>query len=277
MTFTFDNSSSNPANPASPPVPAVWGQRTDEEMCDLWVQVLTKNEPDLITLNRDFRVKAVRDDLVGYEQLIARTPDARTPEAVGLLDDAAVLALEAGDLERATSYWRRVVERQPSAAAHYNLGTVLALAGQDELATREFRRATALNPAHAPAHHRLAQALLLRGERTEALEELRAAVRASPEWMPALVDLSWILATASSSSSAERAEALSLAERAVNLSKRQDPAVLDVLGVALAAEGQFARAVTVMDEALLLAGHGRLADDIGQRRTLFTRQRAYQR
>jgi tetratricopeptide (TPR) repeat protein len=272
MTFMFDNSSANSANPASPPVLARWGQRTDEEMCDLWVQVLTENEHDLRVLNKDFRIKAVHDDLVGYEQLITRTPDD-----VGLRDDAAVLSLEAGDVERAVTHWRRVVELQPSAAAHYNLGTALGLVGQSVDAIREFRAALQLYPSHAPAHHRLALELLARGERDRALEELRAAVRSAPQWMPALVDLSWMLATTTSPSVGDRAEALTFAERAVMLSARQDPAVLDVFAVALAADGQFARAIAIVDEALALVSRGPLADDIRRHRDLFLKKHAYQR
>jgi hypothetical protein len=165
MTFTFDNSAANSANPVSPPARAVWGQRTEEEMSDLWVQVLTSNEQDLLALNRDFRVKAVRDDLIGYEQLIRRTPDE-----IGLHDDAAVLYLEEGEPARAADHWRAVVALQPKvAASHFNLGTALMLAKQPADAAAEFKAAIALNPSHAPAHHSLGQLLLAHGDRAGAI------------------------------------------------------------------------------------------------------------
>ena len=75
MHYTYDNSAANPRNPEQPPARAEWGQRSAEEMGDFWLQVMTRSEADLLALNRSFRPKAVREDLVGYESLIRRTPD----------------------------------------------------------------------------------------------------------------------------------------------------------------------------------------------------------
>src|SRR5262245_35201040 len=84
MRYRYDNSADNPANPTQPPGRVLWGQRSAEEMGDLWIQVLARTDEDLLTLNKDFRPKAVREDLVGYESLIRRSP-----LDVGLHNDAA--------------------------------------------------------------------------------------------------------------------------------------------------------------------------------------------
>ena len=41
----YDNSAANARNPERPPKRARWGQRSSDEMGDLWIQVLTRDEP----------------------------------------------------------------------------------------------------------------------------------------------------------------------------------------------------------------------------------------
>jgi hypothetical protein len=45
MRFTYDNSSDNPRNPDRPARRVCWGQRSSDEMGDLWIQVITGNDP----------------------------------------------------------------------------------------------------------------------------------------------------------------------------------------------------------------------------------------
>ena len=47
MRYTYDNSAENARNPEHPPKRARWGQRSSEEMGDLWIQVLTRDARDL--------------------------------------------------------------------------------------------------------------------------------------------------------------------------------------------------------------------------------------
>ena len=42
MSYVYDNSSDNPRNPFDPPRRASWGQRSSDEMGNLWVQVLAR-------------------------------------------------------------------------------------------------------------------------------------------------------------------------------------------------------------------------------------------
>ena len=56
MRFSFDNSASNPRNPQQPPVRVRWGQRSRDEMGDLWIQALPGNErPDVLGARSDRR------------------------------------------------------------------------------------------------------------------------------------------------------------------------------------------------------------------------------
>ena len=304
MRWTYDNSRDNPRNPIQPPARALWGQRSAEEMGDLWIQVLTRTPADLQTLNADFRPKAIAEDLAGYEQLLARTPDD-----AGLHDDAALIDLELNRTADAVAHFARVTAIAPqSAKAHFNLGTALTLAGRLDDAIAEFRRALAIDPsytnaqnnlgnalsavgrpdeavrffsaaiaarpAYPEAHYGLGLAKRQLGDRAGAVAALREAVRLKPDWLPATLDLAWILAS-TGDSSAERDEALRLAQRGVALTASRDPAALDVLGVALASRGSFDAAIAAASDALRLSPDPSLAADLQSRLRLYRSREAY--
>ena len=45
-----------------------WGQRSADEMGDLWIQVLTENDRDLQILDSEFGPKVMAEDVIGYER-----------------------------------------------------------------------------------------------------------------------------------------------------------------------------------------------------------------
>lgn len=273
MRYTYDNSAENPRNPVRPPARAVWGQRSAEEMGDLWIQVLTKTDADLLALNRDFRPKAVREDLVGYEGLIARDPNN-----VGLHDDAAVLYLELGDVRMAASHFEATAKLTPGVpSAHFNLGTMHALLGSPDLAAREFETAIAISPQYDKAHYSLGLTRRQLGDWNGAVESLRRAVSLNPQWLAPCVDLSWMLATSRSTDPKTKEEAVALAERAVKLTGQPDPAVLDTLAVAYAAAGKFDEAISASRSALAAGPSDALAVDIRARLALYLTGTPYQR
>jgi Flp pilus assembly protein TadD len=177
MEYRYDNSAANTRNPEHPPRRAQWGQRSSDEMGDLWIQVLTRDEPDLVTLTRQFRAKVAAEDVRGYEGEIARHPDE-----TGLHDDAAMLYLEIGRPEEAIAHFKTSAGLKPeSAVAHYNLGTALTFARRFDEAVREYREALRLDPAYANAHNNLGNVLLARQQFDEAIHEFREVVRLQPE------------------------------------------------------------------------------------------------
>ena len=111
-------------------------------MGDLWIQVLTRDEPDLVALTREFRTKVAAEDAIGYEMEIERLPSD-----AGLHDDAALLYLELGQADRAVEHFQRTLAlRGDMAPAHYNLGTAFAVARRYDEAIYEFQRAIRLEP-----------------------------------------------------------------------------------------------------------------------------------
>jgi tetratricopeptide (TPR) repeat protein/mono/diheme cytochrome c family protein len=341
MRYTYDNSDTNRRNPQLPPQRVHWGQNSSDEMGDLWIQVVPRSRADLDLLTREFRQKAFREDILGYETVLRRTPDD-----VSLHDDVAMLYMAVGRLDKAIAHFSESVRLTPAGAVtHYNLGTALAAAGRNEEAISQFRRALqidsdyayarnnlgslllakgefeearshferalAIDPRYAEAHNNLGKLLAYQGRTDEAAAHLTRALgvredyaeahfnlarvlltqdrpseavahyrRASalmPEWLPALGELAWTLATDPSASARDAGEAVALAERAAALTKRQDPAALDVLAAAYAAAGRFDEAAAVAQHASDLAqtASPRAIAEIAGRLALYRQRQPY--
>jgi tetratricopeptide (TPR) repeat protein len=176
MDYTYDNSSDNLRNPMVPPQRVTWGQRSIDEMGNLWIQVLTRDESDGELLSRSFRPKAAADDASGYEMMIRRDPADPAYH-----NDAAVLYLELGRTREAIAHFAAALELQPHvAAAHFNVGTALAAARRWDEAAAEYRAALEITPDYALAHINLGNALLARAAIAEAVVHYRAALRVEP-------------------------------------------------------------------------------------------------
>jgi len=272
MRWSYDNSPNNPRNPERPPKRALWGQHSSDEMGDLWIQVLTRNEADLVMLTRQFRAKAAAEDINGYEAEIERHPGD-----TGLHDDVALLYLEAGQPGGAVSHFQKSLAlKGRSAPAHYNLGTALSAAGRLDQAVEQYRQAIQIDPKYANAHNNLGGVLLAQGKRDEALAAYREAVRLRPQSASGLENLAWVLATGFRPSPREIGEAVDTAERVVGLTRRRDARGLDVLAAAYAAAGDFERAQNAATAALrLLSAAEPLVTDIRQRLELYRQRRRY--
>jgi tetratricopeptide (TPR) repeat protein len=176
MQYTYDNSAENPRNPDQPPKRARWGQRSSDEMGDLWIQVLTKDTADLDRLVAAFRPKVLAEDILGYEVEIEKHPtDA------ALHDDAALLNLELGRADAAVRHFSASLALKPdSAPAHYNLGTALTVAKRLDEAAAEYRRALQIDPAYANAYNNLGSVLLSQRRFADAIAAYREVVRLQP-------------------------------------------------------------------------------------------------
>ena len=173
MEYAYDNSEQNPRNPDRPPKHVFWGQRTVDEMGDLWFQLLPHRPADLATLNAETGRKMMLEDAIGYETMIRVTPGEGE-----LHDDVALLYLSLGQPVDAVRHFRRSLELKPqSAAAHFNLGTALSVAGLLEESVAEYQRALAIEPDYASAHNNLGSVLSATGASIEAFRHFSEAVR----------------------------------------------------------------------------------------------------
>jgi Tfp pilus assembly protein PilF len=192
MRYTYDNSAGNARNPERPPKRARWGQRSSDEMGDLWLQVLTRSEADLVKLSRDFRQKAAAEDVVGYE-----TEISRQPEDDGLHDTVAMLYLELGRADRAVEHFRRSLALKPdSAASHYNVGTALTLGRRLDEAAEEYELAIRLDPKYVKAHNNLGSVRLAQHRVDAAIGEFEIVTRLQPHSVDGFTNLAAAYATA---------------------------------------------------------------------------------
>jgi len=177
MRYTYDNSAENPRNPDQPPERVYWGQRSADEMGDLWVQVLTRNEQDLQPLNGQFGPKVVTEDTVGYERWLESEPDSAP-----LHNSVAQLYLDLNRPQDAVRHFRAAAHLEPeSAPAHFNLGTALTVAGDYESAILEYQRALTLKKDYAQAHYNAGIASLRQSKPVDAIGHLKRAVRLAPD------------------------------------------------------------------------------------------------
>jgi Flp pilus assembly protein TadD len=186
MEYTFDNSAENVRNPQLPPARVSWGQRSQDEMGDLWFQLLARNDRDRATLAGDVNRKMTAEDVIGYETMLRMSPDDTE-----LHDDVALLYLGLGRPADAVRHFAASAAITPqSAAAHYNLGTALAAASRLDEAAVALRQALEINPGSAAAYANLGAVVLQQGRVAEAVNYLEEAVRLDPANLQGLNTLS---------------------------------------------------------------------------------------
>jgi tetratricopeptide (TPR) repeat protein len=303
MRYTYDNSAENPRNPNQPPQEVFWGQRSADEMGDLWVQVLTRDEADLQQLNAQFGRKVMAEDTIGYERWLQSEPDSaelhttvaslyltlqRTGDAVRHFDAAAHLEPDsaaahfnlgtaltvAGDLDRAVAEYQRALDlRKDYGQAHNNLGSVLLRTGRLSDALVHLNEAIRLDPTNAQAHYNAGIVMVRQAKYGEAIAQLKRAVQLTPGSPTAMVDLAWVLAGAPQDALRDPGLAIRVAERAVQLTDKRDAGALDVPAAAQASNDDFDRAVQTAQSALALKPPN--ADAIAARRDGYRQRRAF--
>ena len=204
LRYRYDNSAENAMNPNHPPVQVAGGNRSSDEMCHLWLQVLPVNfdraqgDPRMVlqeALARHNIEKNPGDFEAHYNlaaMLQARNDlDAAIPEyesAVRLRsDDAAAnnglgaALLAAGHADQAATYLQEALKARPDYFdAHYNLGFALAQQSDYQGAAEQFESALQLQPKDANAEANLGAALAEMGKFAEAKAHFERALRIDP-------------------------------------------------------------------------------------------------
>ena len=220
MQYTYDNSAANPRNPEQPPKRARWGQRSADEMGDLWIQALTRDEADLVALDNEFRRKVVAEDVNGYEMEIERHPN---DAGLAAIPPRCCTWSSAASSRPSRTFRERSRSKGQSAPAHYNLGTALTMGRQFDQAVYQYQQAIRIDPGYAPAHNNLGNVYLAQGKVDEAIAEFREVVRLQPDSSTAKANLAAALRHAASAS---LNHAPSERERGDPARSPQDPRVL---------------------------------------------------
>lgn len=177
MRWTYDNTADNPLNPSRPPVRVTYGQRTSDEMSELWFQVLPRNRAERDIFTRALRSTLVLEEIKGYEMMLR----ANAGNAA-LHDDVALLYAAAGNRQQVAAHFAESARLRPdSAAAHYNLATALFALGRRDEARRGFERALTIDAGYANAHRGIAILLQAEGRIGEAEASYRRAIQLAPD------------------------------------------------------------------------------------------------
>jgi tetratricopeptide (TPR) repeat protein len=190
------------------------------------------------------------------------------------------LILEAqGKADEALAQYLAAVQAKPYFAEAYNkLSILYEKRGDAQEALRCAAEAVRFRPDLAEAHYNLATALLQEGQARQAAAEYRESLRLEPDSPAALNDLAWILAANASDSLRNGAEAVTLAERACQLTQFREPLLLGTLAAAYAEAGRFDDAVNTAEKARNLAeaaGEKKLADMNRQMLELYRSNQPY--
>jgi tetratricopeptide (TPR) repeat protein len=270
-------------NPHHPPQRVTYGQQTSDEMAELWFQVVPRTDRDRATLTASLRAKILPEEINGRRMMAAK--DAGNP---ALHNEMALLYAALGNPSAVADEFATALRLTPdSAAARYNLGAAMLALGRNTEAEGLLTSALQIEPGRADAHFDMGQLFqakgdyvsavshyrqalqrrpedpeillnlgvtaALTGDRAGGVDYLRQAIALRPNWPAAMGSLAWTIAVSRSASETARKEAVDLATRANGLTDGRNPAMLDILATALAADGQFERAVATSERAVTLA------------------------
>jgi len=166
----------------------------------------------------------------------------------------AHLLASRGKLNEAVDYYRQALKFEPDfAEAHNYLALALKFQGKSDEAIDHFQNALRIRPDYAEAHVNLGITLASQGKFDEAISHYRRAIDIKPDFAEAINNLAWVLVVCPNTKLRDANEAITLAERAAELTKQQNPTILNTLAAAYAASGRFDRAITTMRKAIELA------------------------
>ena len=220
MRYLYDNSAANPRNPHDPPIRVRAGNRSEDEMAHLWLQVLPvhgdpKGPDPRLLLEEAWmrnRLSKTPDDRISLYNLgAALTGEGRFKEAIEVYqkdiqsrpDDPRTLtalgaALDgAGDWKAAREAFAKAVaapEAPPAQVcdARFDLAS-LDLSHQDlNSAEQEFRAQLVSCPEDPETHAGLAATLLAEGQRAPAQLEYQHALDIDPKNLQATLGIAEI-------------------------------------------------------------------------------------
>jgi Flp pilus assembly protein TadD/mono/diheme cytochrome c family protein len=271
MRYIYDNSSSNAHNPHNPPVRVKAGNRSEDEMAHLWLQVLPVNTPsngpdprllleeawmrnwltkdpgDIIPLYNLASALAgqgkYQEAIAAYQHALALHPDEERT-----LNELGAVLENSGDWQQAQKTFMQDIAAHPKTCdARFNLAGLELKHDQASAAEQQFRTMLAQCPSDASVHSGLGVALESEGQPGAAQAELRAALEVDPHDFTALYNLGDLALQGG-----QPQQAAELLEEAV----KQHPKDVDAreqLADAYALSGRVGDAVVQLREAIALA------------------------
>jgi Flp pilus assembly protein TadD len=170
MRITYDNSAANPRNPNSPPKRVRSGDRSEDEMGHVWLQLLPRRSG---TGENDGRILI-------QESLMHRRLEKYPADFLAHYNLGAVEQLR-GQLDEAIVEYRQALGQEPaSPGARNSLASALLLKDQTPAAIDELRRVLQEDPSYLNARYNLAHALAIAGDLNGSAVEYATFLKARP-------------------------------------------------------------------------------------------------
>ncbi len=199
MRYVYDNSADNPRNPNTPPQRVRGGQKSTDEMADLWMEVLPSQRQDLAALEiamMRHRLSKYPQDVNGYADLGAalralgknqeaiaplRQAELLDPGNVQVQNNLGAVLGSLGNFDEAIGHFRQALKLRPEYfMACFNLANALRLHGDVREATLYYEQAVQLKPENVEARDRLGSIYAQQGRLAEAVAQFQEALRIKP-------------------------------------------------------------------------------------------------
>jgi Flp pilus assembly protein TadD len=177
MVWHYDNSTNNARNPHNPPQRVRYGLQSDDEMAELWFQVVPRDGEGQAALARYDQPRVFREAIAYNQYLIGLNPqDSRAHNEIG---KAQLFLGQSADAELTL---RNAAALDPLVdEPHYFLGVLFRMQKKLPEAATEFASAVRLNPANARAQGNLGLVLMDQGAIDMAERYLQAALQLNPQ------------------------------------------------------------------------------------------------
>ena len=190
------------------------------------------------------------------------------PDFVEAYRNLASLLESQGYLEEAITCYSKVLQFNPDDfETHLKIGGLLASQNKFDEAISHFSQALRIEPNNADACFNMGVALAMTDKPREAIEYLRQAMQLKPSWSEPAIWLARIFATYPDPEVRDPNNAVIIATQAAELTKHQNPEVLETLAASYAATGQLERALKTAQEALTLADAAQNNELVGRLRS----------
>jgi Flp pilus assembly protein TadD len=232
MRIVYDNSASNPRNPNNPPQRIRTGNRSQDEMGHVWLQVLPQADSQ-------------QDPRLALQEAVMRRRLEKYPADFLAHYNLGALLQMRGKLDEAIASYQQALKVEPNnPTAHNSLAAALLMQDRIPDAIEQLRQTLRIDSSYGNAHYNLARALAATGDLTEAETEYSIFLRAKPDDAPAQAGLGTIYFK-----QRKFPEALACFRRAAAL----DPSNADSeanLGTILAITGDLPDAIRAFEQAL---------------------------
>ena len=241
----------------------------------IWRDTLSKNPASLMAEfnlgNELMREGSYTESLAHYDRAVEIDPtffEARC--------NRADLLAHLGNLQAAAAAYEQALNIEPNdAAVQIGYAKILSTEGDFAAALPHYQQVALLIPHTAQPHVMLGQCYASLRNYSDAIREYREAVRIAPQSPEALTRLAWLLTQCDDPRLRNAAEAVSLAQRASDLTGHKSGLPLNTLAAAYAAAGLGADARAASLQAInaaMSAGDKTAAADFQKQSALYEKE-----